>query len=113
MKTQKSQTIHKVPKIKIDLRTFAAYIKEHPRKKFQCGSTRYCPIAEFVNSQLPEGMFAAVAFSGINIYVNESGNDKRISKFKSLVWMQRFISSYDAMLKDLTGAAIVKKGLVE
>jgi hypothetical protein len=118
--TKTSKT--KAPKITISKTGLRAFLEENKRKMFEIGDDENCPIAKYINSQLPKGLFSAVGDEEIDIRSKlkvdlEDDEPGTLKTMKTPAWAKNFIGSFDGMEgKDsgdkITGAAILAAELI-
>lgn len=90
---------------------FIEYIKEHPRKKFKPGDSAKCPVSAFLTSQMPKHFYVDMSCDYMEIYTTKEPIEM-LGKKKTLKWMIDFIESFDLYSGDMTGAKILKEGIL-
>lgn len=113
----------KAPKITITKTGLRAFLEENRRKSFEVGDDENCPIAKYINTQLPKGLYSVVGNEEIEIRsklkadLDEDGEPATLKTLKTPAWASTFIGSFDGVAgKDtgdkMTGAAILAAEII-
>lgn len=92
----------KVPKLDMTKTGMKSYLTAHPRRKFMIQDWQKCPVAKYINNQLPKGLYADVTTELIEIYSTKKTDKKLdgsyvLKSWTPSKWMQEFMDAFDSM----------------